>query len=605
MCKLQIIRKLNPSPPPGQTWLFDEVKKLNETRNEKVQIPKTNEGTDFKLNDLNDEQFKIAFVVLAKIKEWMNCKKSSKKFEPLRMTVSGMAGTGKSRLINTLVSVIRTMFKRNNTVHVGTPTGAAAYNVGGKTIHSLFKIGVQNAEKELSEREQNELGELLDVTIALFFDERSMISQKLLGAAENNISKTAHGFGHSHEDWGGVPIIIIFGDDYQLPSIEAGAFDCFNASRITKLGAQSNGKEQFKKLSQKVMYLQRSMRQKKSEKIFLRLLKNVRMGKTTKQDIELLMSLHLGKLSKEQREEVIQKATFIFANKEPMRIHNMEKLKEMQSEQNPVARISAVCTDATGTKYSGRSSHFKKHDLPFVTTICRGAKVQITGRNLEPSWGLYNGSKGTVVEIIYNKGENPLDGTLPQYVIVEIQQYCGPNWVESHPKWVPIPIVQQKCDKGCCEMKFLPLTLAFANTGHTFQGQSVGKGHPIPAIVVQPGSRRFEGNCPGLFYVFLSRATDIGTADDRSSSAIFFHTSDMNEDRVTDLLIGADGKEYQKVKKRKIWAEHLESNEYKPTITKKRKKRLIKWAEETTIADYKLEKIIKKTHWRESNELNY
>jgi len=138
-----------------------------------------------------------------------------------------------------------------------------------------------------------------------------------------------------------------------------------------------------------------------------------------------------------------------------------------------------------------------------------------------------------------------------------------------------------------------------------FQGQSVGKGHPIPAIVVQPGSRRFEGNCPGLFYVFLSRATDIGTEEDRSSSAIFFHTSDMNEDRVTDLLLGADRKEYQKVKKRKTWVEHLETNEYNPTITKKKKRKLIKWAEETTIADYKLEKIIKKPHWRESNELNY
>jgi len=213
-------------------------------------------------------------VILAKIKEWIKCKKSGKKFEPLRMTVCGMAGTGKSRLVNTLVSVIRTMFNNNNTVHVATPTGASAYNVGGRTIHSLFKVGVRDAERELSERDRNNLGELLDVTIALFFDERSMISQKLFGATEKNISQTAHGCGHSHEEWGGIPIVVIFGDDYQLPSIEAGAFDCFNANRISKLGAQANGKEHFKKLGRKVMYLQRSMRQKKSEKIFLRLLKN-------------------------------------------------------------------------------------------------------------------------------------------------------------------------------------------------------------------------------------------------------------------------------------------------------------------------------------------
>ncbi len=40
-------------------------------------------------------------------------------------------------------------------------------------------------------------------------------------------------------------------------------------------------------------------------------------------------------------------------------------------------------------------------------------------RNFEPDWGLYNGSIGTVKEIVFKKGESPLDGTLPQYVIVE------------------------------------------------------------------------------------------------------------------------------------------------------------------------------------------
>ena len=61
------------------------------------------------------------------------------------------------------------MFQHNNTVHVGTPTGASAYNVGGRTIHSLFKIGVRNADKELTEKEKQEIADLLDLTIALFF----------------------------------------------------------------------------------------------------------------------------------------------------------------------------------------------------------------------------------------------------------------------------------------------------------------------------------------------------------------------------------------------------------------------------------------------------
>ena len=87
------------------TMLFDEVENLNEQRDEHLHIPKDGNNTDYKLDDLNNDQFKIAFVILTKIKEWLQCKETSKPFEPLRMTICGMAGTGKSRLINTLVSI--------------------------------------------------------------------------------------------------------------------------------------------------------------------------------------------------------------------------------------------------------------------------------------------------------------------------------------------------------------------------------------------------------------------------------------------------------------------------------------------------------------------
>ncbi len=99
----------------------------------------------------------MTFVILAKIKEWLECKETSKPFEPLRMTICGMAGTGKSRLINTLVSIIRTMFQHNNTVHVGTPTGASAYNVGGRTIHSLFKLAYEMLTKILQKKKSKRL----------------------------------------------------------------------------------------------------------------------------------------------------------------------------------------------------------------------------------------------------------------------------------------------------------------------------------------------------------------------------------------------------------------------------------------------------------------
>jgi hypothetical protein len=63
------------------------------------------------------------------------------------MTVVGCAGTGKSILINTVVGYIRKIFQDNNSVIVAAPTGAAAHNVGGQTLHRALKIGIGTHKK--------------------------------------------------------------------------------------------------------------------------------------------------------------------------------------------------------------------------------------------------------------------------------------------------------------------------------------------------------------------------------------------------------------------------------------------------------------------------
>jgi hypothetical protein len=70
---------------------------------------------------------------------------------------------------------------------------------------------------------------------------------------------------------------------------------------------------------------------------------------------------------------------------------------------------------------------------------------------------------------------------------------------------------------------FFPLGLAWAKTGHMFQGQSAGQGFTIPCIIVQPGNKQMEGICTGLLFMFSSRATVIGTEDDKTKSAILFY----------------------------------------------------------------------------------
>jgi hypothetical protein len=150
--KIVDIFLITQTPNDGKTWLTEKNRQLQieqerHVKNTKAVQWKNEKNEDFKLKDLNKDQFHIAYYILKKVQEWLNLpnksKKECRKFKPLRMTVLGQGGTGKSRLINTLVSVIRKMFQSNNSVHVAAPTGAAAHAVNGQTIHRIFSVNTE------------------------------------------------------------------------------------------------------------------------------------------------------------------------------------------------------------------------------------------------------------------------------------------------------------------------------------------------------------------------------------------------------------------------------------------------------------------------------
>jgi ribosome biogenesis GTPase A len=129
----------------------------NNGKNSNLRIPRGKDNADIKLENLNEDQFKVAYVIIRKLKEWVELLKKTererKKFKPLRMTVVGCAGTGKSILINTVVGYIRKIFQDNNSVIVAAPTGAAAHNVGGQTLQREIKIGIgKNKKRNLSKK---------------------------------------------------------------------------------------------------------------------------------------------------------------------------------------------------------------------------------------------------------------------------------------------------------------------------------------------------------------------------------------------------------------------------------------------------------------------
>ena len=61
------------------------------------------------------------------------------------MFVSGVGGTGKSFLIATVKALIDSLWKTKDiTCAIAAPTGLAAFNVGGITLHRLFRLPVEH-----------------------------------------------------------------------------------------------------------------------------------------------------------------------------------------------------------------------------------------------------------------------------------------------------------------------------------------------------------------------------------------------------------------------------------------------------------------------------
>jgi hypothetical protein len=100
----------------------------------------------------------------------------------------------------------------------------AAFNAGGETCHRPFNIQGRLCSAELSAQALKTLMSKLENTIVLIIDERSMISALLLGTMEDYCRQAAFKGTKRHKTWGGLPIVILVGDDYQLPSIDQGSF---------------------------------------------------------------------------------------------------------------------------------------------------------------------------------------------------------------------------------------------------------------------------------------------------------------------------------------------------------------------------------------------
>ena len=68
--------------------------------------------------------------------------------KPLCMFISGVGGTGKSFLIETIRALVASIWSLDGLMcAIAAPTGLATFNVGGITIHRLFQLPIEHSGK--------------------------------------------------------------------------------------------------------------------------------------------------------------------------------------------------------------------------------------------------------------------------------------------------------------------------------------------------------------------------------------------------------------------------------------------------------------------------
>lgn len=131
--------------------------------------------------------------------------------EGKNLFIHGDAGTGKSYVIQIIVTDAN---GRSLNVLVVAPTGKAARNVKGKTIHSAFRvpfgiIGPEDVFQGMKDKEGLPLLELADLIV---IDEISMVRYDLFAGVLRSIKKAEENSGRHKQ-------IIVVGDFFQLPPV--------------------------------------------------------------------------------------------------------------------------------------------------------------------------------------------------------------------------------------------------------------------------------------------------------------------------------------------------------------------------------------------------
>ncbi len=367
--------------------------------------------------------------------------------------VTGKAGTGKS----TLLMSFRESTKRK--VAVLAPTGVAALNVQGQTIHSFFRfkpnMSLEDIEKKAGRLKGTGLYQNLDTII---LDEISMVRADLLDSIDaflRTVLKTDSPFGGKQ--------MIFIGDLYQLPPVVSPAerpyfSDVYATPYFFSAHVMSHPEFKLRTIELEKIYRQ-------TDDAFIELLNAIRHNSVTELQID-----HLNTRLEPQPDD----AGYIHltsTNRQAEKI-NIEKLAQLPS------RLEQFDAEMEG--------EFNPKDAPTETQLKLKIGAQVMFLNNDSAGRWVNGTIGEIVDI----GET-IDVMLPIGFVVPVMPH----------KWSMIRYAYDKNQRQMTKEPVgsftqYPIKLAWAITIHKSQGKTFDK------VIVDLERGTFAH---GQAYVALSR----------------------------------------------------------------------------------------------------
>lgn len=403
----------------------------------------------------------------------------------LQVVITGNAGTGKSFLLEVIGDFLRLNYSAlpgSDPIVVGAPTGLAAKNVKGRTLHNLFRIPLLS--RETNHAAMFPLTQVVKDTLAVQFaaknflliDEISMVGAKLLESVNFRLQqiKQSHLPDNKRLPFGGMHVIAC-GDFHQLKPVLDNY--CFLSPVFADFES---------------VFLQENMRQK-DDWAWCQLLDRLREGELTPDDHKVLST------------RVVHHESDLDGVDIDMRLY--PKLKQTAafniSQQKLIT--SATIVIKASDRYSSDDAHpglmANPNDIPtddrLAGGLCTfliasiGSRLMVT-RNLCSD--VVNGDMGVcrhfkrlpdgTVDIIYIEMDNKDSG---HHLNDFVHTNCIPI-VRTH--------VQYSAHGRCLARIQFPLTPCWAVTIHKAQGMSLN------SAFVHIGPEIFARS---MIYVALSR----------------------------------------------------------------------------------------------------